>query len=63
MRRFQVIKIESDTVRLVELYTHSGVCRDFTGATCITDALRHLNRICKTGRVFEIVTMTHATQN
>ena len=62
MRRFQIIKIESDTVRLVETHTHNGVCREFSGATCISDALRHLNRICSTGRTFEIITTGQATR-
>jgi len=62
MRNFQIIKIESDTVRLVEIHTYNGVCKDFTGKTCISDALRHMNRICSTGRTFEIITMLQATR-
>jgi len=62
MRNFQIIKIEADTVRLVEIYTHNGVCKDFTGKTCISDALRHMNRICSTNRAFEIITTAQATR-
>jgi hypothetical protein len=62
MRNFQIIKIEADTVRLVEIYTYNGVCKDFTGSTCISDALRHMNRICSTNRKFEIITIKEATR-
>ena len=62
MRNFQIIKIDVDTVRLVELRVYNGVCKDYSGATRISDALRHLNRICSTNRKFEIITMAQATR-
>ena len=62
MRNFQIIKIEAGTVRLVEIYTHNGVCKDFGGKTCISDALRYMKRICSGERKFEILTTAQATR-
>jgi len=55
MRKFQIIRETTTHCRLVEIYTTNGVYREFAGATCVSDALRHLNRCCSTGRTFEIV--------
>jgi hypothetical protein len=55
VRKFQIIRETTTHCRLVEIYTTIGVYREFTGATCVSDALRHMNRCCSTCRTFEIV--------
>ena len=55
MRRFQIIRLDTNSVRLVETHTYNGVCKEFEGKTCISDALRFMRRICSdAGRTFEI---------
>ena len=55
MRRFQIIRTTTDRCQLIEVYRHGGLYREFSGLTCISDALRHLRRCCSAEFDFEII--------
>ena len=58
MRRFQIIRRENEA-RLAEVYTHNGVFQVFRGATCVSDALRFMRKVCRIcGHDFEFEILT-----
>ena len=44
---------------MAEVYTHNGVFQVFRGATCVSDALRFMRKVCRIcGHDFEFEILT-----